>query len=43
MAHPLVVGTGRRFFDGLGSLTFTLTGTQIYPTGVISLTYRKAS
>ncbi len=41
MLHPLVVGGGRRLFDGIEAVAFSLRETRRYPTGVVSLTYRK--
>jgi dihydrofolate reductase len=41
--HPVVVGSGGRLFeDGGDHVDLSLTDTQIYKTGVISLTYRLA-
>jgi dihydrofolate reductase len=43
MVHPLVVGNGRRLFDGVEPVAFVLYETRSYPSGVVSLTYRSAS
>lgn len=43
MLHPLVVGSGRRLLDGVDPVDLSLAETRTYPTGVVSLTYRRAS
>ena len=43
MVHPLVLGSGRRLFDGIESVSFSLHDTRSYRSGVVSLTYRSAS
>lgn len=43
MVHPLVVGSGKRLFDGIDAVAFALHQTRSYPSGVISLTYRSES
>jgi dihydrofolate reductase len=43
MVHPVVLGEGRRLFDGAEPTDLALTQTRTYPTGVVSLTYRSAS
>lgn len=43
MVHPLVVGSGRRLFDGVEPVALTLHETRSYPSGVVSVTYRSAS
>lgn len=43
MVHPLVVGSGRRLFDGVEPVALSLHETRSYPSGVVSLTYRSAS
>jgi dihydrofolate reductase len=43
MVHPVVLGDGRRLFDGAEPTDLALTQTRTYPTGVVSLTYRSAS
>jgi dihydrofolate reductase len=41
MVHPLVVGRGRRLFEGEGrSAPLELVASETFPTGVLSLTYR---
>ena len=42
MVHPLVLGSGRRWFDGVKPVNFALGETRSYPSGVVSLTYRSA-
>lgn len=40
MVHPVVVGSGKKLFDGVGeTLDFRLTGTRTTGTGVAVLTY----
>lgn len=43
MVHPLVAGSGRRLFDGIEAVAFSLHETRRYPSGVVSLTYRSES
>ena len=43
MVHPVVLGSGRRLFDGVEPVNLALTGTRSYPSGVISLSYRSGS
>jgi dihydrofolate reductase len=43
MVHPVVLGEGRRLFDGAEPTDLALTQTRTYPTRVVSLTYRSAS
>ena len=43
MVHPLVLGSGRRLFDGVEPVNFSLGETRSYPSGVISLSYRSGS
>ncbi|MGH3146975.1 MAG: dihydrofolate reductase family protein [Rubrobacter sp.] len=41
MVHPVVVGSGKRFFDGGGDGNqLELVGSRTFGTGVVSLTYR---
>jgi dihydrofolate reductase len=44
MLHPLVLGSGKRFFkDGGGKTTFVLTDAKTTSTGVLVLTYQPAA
>lgn len=43
MVHPLTVGRGRRLFDGVEPLAFSLHDTRAFASGVVSLTYRSPS
>ena len=43
MVHPLVLGSGRRLFDGVEPVNFSLGETRSYPSGVVSLSYRSGS
>jgi dihydrofolate reductase len=40
--HPVVAGSGTRLFGDATRADLTLTHTQAYPSGVVSLTYRPA-
>jgi dihydrofolate reductase len=44
LVHPVVVGTGRRLFDGgTGPFDLELTDSRTYAAGAVGLTYRPAS
>ncbi|HEX5505563.1 MAG TPA: dihydrofolate reductase family protein [Thermomicrobiales bacterium] len=43
LVHPIVVGSGKRLFpDGSDRVALELADSQIFSTGVLSLTYRRA-
>jgi dihydrofolate reductase len=42
MVHPVIVGRGKRLFNGHANLAFRLTDTVTTSTGVAVLTYTKA-
>ncbi|RJL23084.1 dihydrofolate reductase family protein [Bailinhaonella thermotolerans] len=42
LVHPIVLGAGRRLWDGLDKTPLTLTGSAVFGTGVLSLTYSPA-
>jgi dihydrofolate reductase len=43
MVHPVVVGTGRRLFDGVGNTTMRLTDHKATKTGVVVLDFERAA
>jgi dihydrofolate reductase len=42
MVCPVVLGAGKRLFDGSGRVPMRLTGSESFPTGVVHLTYQPA-
>ncbi|WP_027345973.1 dihydrofolate reductase family protein [Hamadaea tsunoensis] len=42
MVCPIVLGDGKRLFDGSGRIPLRLAGSETFPTGVTHLTYRPA-
>ena len=43
MLHPVVVGSGKRLFDGVGTTTMRLVGHQTTKTGVVVLDFERAT
>jgi dihydrofolate reductase len=43
MVHPVVLGGGRRLFEGCGREVLELVDSKTFGTGVVSLTYRPSS
>jgi len=43
LVHPIVVGHGKRLFDGGDQIPLTLADSTTFSTGVLALTYLKAS
>ena len=43
LVHPLVVGTGKKLFDGDEQIPLTLTDSKTFGTGVLALTYTPAA
>ncbi len=42
LVHPIVVGHGKRLFDGGDQIPLTLADSKTFSTGVLALTYQRA-